>query len=96
MPRLSFLKVSRPVGLDVLGTLYLIGASALLVYALQEGGISHPWTDAAMMWPLVVSTYLWITFFMRQKRIDVKTDQAFGSAVPWTLVTNRFFASAAL
>ncbi|KIL87403.1 hypothetical protein FAVG1_09109 [Fusarium avenaceum] len=67
--RLSFLKVLRSkvrrsnwVRVDVLGILFLLAASVLLVFALEEGGTRYSWSSAVVISPLVLAVALFVAF----------------------------------
>ncbi|EPE26248.1 MFS general substrate transporter [Glarea lozoyensis ATCC 20868] len=76
---------------DVLGFFFLLGASILVVTALQEGGTRYPWTSPVTLVLLVVGIVFWFFFgFWEWYQSKRKTPQE--PVMPWRLATNRYVA----
>ncbi|KAF4968689.1 hypothetical protein FSARC_3975 [Fusarium sarcochroum] len=74
---LSFLKVLRSkvkrsnwARIDVLGIILLLGASVLLVFALEQGGIRYPWRSAAIIASLTLSVLCFIAFGFWETHVE--------------------------
>lgn len=57
-------KVQRSnwVRVDIVGMVFLLAASVLLVFALEEGGTRYPWKSAVVISTLVLAIVLSIAF----------------------------------
>jgi EmrB/QacA subfamily drug resistance transporter len=59
---------ARAHRLDYLGSVLLVGATALLLLMLNWGGATYPWTSPLIIGMAVVSLLLWIAFGVRLRR----------------------------
>lgn len=76
--RLSLLKVLRSkvrrsnwARVDVLGILFLLAASVLLVFALEEGGTRYSWSSAVVISSLVLAVALFIAFGFWEAHVEM-------------------------
>lgn len=78
---------------DALGAFLLLGASILLVAALEEGGIRFAWNSAIIIVFFTISGALWIAFFVWEwyaSREGSKVEPMF----PWRFFGNRVWIGA--
>lgn len=59
--RIKFSKASLK-RIDVFGILFLLAASILLVFALEQGGTRYEWNSATIVAVLVLAGLSWIAF----------------------------------
>ncbi|KAK3905124.1 drug resistance transporter EmrB/QacA subfamily [Staphylotrichum tortipilum] len=55
---------------DFPGAVSLLGASVLLVFALESGGTRYAWASAAVIAPLCLSGVLWVVFVVWEMRLE--------------------------
>lgn len=89
----TLLKIDWP------GMILIFGGTSLLVYALQQGGISHPWSSRDIIIPLDVGLAAFGVLVLHEWLISIRrgysTFRLFNSMepiLPWDLLTNRVFA----
>jgi len=82
--------------LDLLGAVFLLAASALLIFALEEGGNQYSWKSAVILSSLSISLILWAGFIYWEKAVENRFKAAVEPVFPWRLTRNRFFIGAAL
>lgn len=84
--------------LDFLGSLLVISAAVLIVFAFQDAGYSHaenPWVRATFIAPLVAGLICWIGLFAWEGIFE-RCWIAKMAALPLVLVRNRVFAAVIL
>ncbi len=55
--------------IDWLGTAVFTCASTLFLVGITSGGVSHPWSSAAVLAPLVVGVVLYLVFIYIEWRV---------------------------
>lgn len=73
---------------DVVGATLLLGASVLLVAALQEGDVHFEWDSAAIICFFVVSGIFWAAFIAWQWYVSHGTSRV-EPLFPWRFFRNR-------
>lgn len=84
--------------LDFLGSLLVITASVLVVFAFQEAGFSHvekPWARAVFIGPLVAGLICWISLFAWEGVFERLWSKKM-AALPLVLIRNRVFTAVIL
>jgi hypothetical protein len=74
---------------DVVGLLFLLGASILLVTALEEGGTNYSWHSSVTLSLLIISFLLWFLFISWERYQD-RRNTIQEPIFPWRLATDRF------
>lgn len=75
--------------IDVLGAFLSLAASILLVFALQEGGVTYAWSSGAVIASFTLSGLLWAGFIIWERKLSMwKT--VCEPMFPWRLAVNRF------
>lgn len=78
---------------DVLGAISLLGASVLLVFALESGGTRYAWDSGPIISTLVVSGLLWIVFIAWEIYLERKPNATQEPIFPMKLLKNRQLVS---
>ncbi|KAG8167118.1 hypothetical protein KVR01_002807 [Diaporthe batatas] len=84
--------------LDFLGSLLVVSAAVLIVFAFQDAGYSHaenPWANATFIAPLVVGLICWIGLFAWEAAFEHFWSKKM-AALPLVLFRNRVFVAAIL
>jgi hypothetical protein len=74
---------------DFLGAFTSLGASILLVFALEQAGTEYPWNGAAIIASFVLSGVGWVVFISWERRLSLR-DSVCEPMFPWRLACNRF------
>jgi hypothetical protein len=74
--------------LDAFGALLLLGASILLVAALEEGGVRFGWNSAVVIVFFTASGVLWIAFFIWEWFVS-REGSTIEPTFPWRFFSNR-------
>lgn len=92
--------------LDIVGSLILLFASVLVVFAFQQGSLPHTsssgsydsanWKYPIFIVPIVVGSLLWIVLLFYQRLVEVKFPDTISSIFPLRLLRNRVYASTML
>jgi len=75
--------------IDVLGAFLSLTASILLVFALQQGGVTYPWNSGAVIASFILSAILWAGFVIWERKLSM-WKSACEPMFPWRLAINRF------
>jgi len=76
---------------DYMGTGLMLCASILLVLALEQAGTRYPWKSSAILSPLFISMFCWLSFVQCELRIDTdRTDEE--PIFPMRLLKDRVVA----
>jgi hypothetical protein len=75
--------------IDVLGAFLSLTASILLVFALQEGGVTYAWSSGAIIASFTLSGLLWAGFIIWEKKLSM-WNTVCEPMFPWRLAENRF------
>ncbi|KAH8743081.1 major facilitator superfamily transporter [Hyaloscypha finlandica] len=75
--------------IDVLGAFLSLAASILLVFALQEGGVTYAWSSGAIIASFTLSGLLWAGFIIWEKKLSM-WNTVCEPMFPWRLAENRF------
>lgn len=75
---------------DIVGAVLLLGASMLLVTALEEGGVRFAWDSAIIIVFFVVSGVLWATFTVWEWYAS-RDASGVVPMFPWRFFTNRIW-----
>ena len=51
------------------GNLIIIGSTAAVVIALTWGGVTHPWSSAQVLVPLVIGVVGFVVFFIYEAKV---------------------------
>ena len=78
------------VRIDFLGGLLSTAATVLLLFALQQGGVDHAWSDAVIVVSMVVSAVLWISFAAWEVCIE-RFELPIDALIPAQLLKRRLF-----
>lgn len=84
--------------LDFLGSLLVVSAAVLIVFAFQDAGYSHaenPWSNATFIAPLVVGLICWVGLFAWEGACEHFWSDKM-AALPLVLIRNRVFAAVIL
>ncbi|POS69722.1 major facilitator superfamily transporter [Diaporthe helianthi] len=84
--------------LDFSGSLLVVSAAVLVVFAFQDAGYSHaenPWVNATFIAPLVVGLICWIGLFAWEAVFEHFWSEKM-AALPLVLIRNRVFAAVIL
>jgi hypothetical protein len=76
--------------IDVVGALILLGATILLVTAIQEAGTRYAWNSAFVIAMLTVSGVLWLAFLGWSKVVSTMKS-GIESVFPWSFVHSRIW-----
>ncbi|KAH8722881.1 major facilitator superfamily domain-containing protein [Phaeosphaeriaceae sp. PMI808] len=74
--------------IDWLGVVLLLGASVLLVAALENAGLRRPWRSGYVAGMLVVSGLLWFVLLAWQWKVT-RDDSVREPVFPWRFIENR-------
>lgn len=74
--------------IDIIGATLLLGASVLLVTALQEGDVHFAWESAAIICFFVISGLLWVAFIAWQWYVSHQVTRV-EPMFPWRFFRNR-------
>jgi hypothetical protein len=74
---------------DFVGMVVSLGASILVIFALEQGGVAYPWGSGAIVSTFVLSGILWLGFITWERLLS-KRDGMCEPMFPWSLVRNRF------
>lgn len=74
--------------IDWLGAALLLGASVLLVAALENAGLRRPWSSGYVAGMLVVSGVLWLVLLAWQWKVT-RDDGVREPVFPWRFIENR-------
>lgn len=84
--------------LDFLGSLLVVAASVLVVFAFQDAGhsqVENPWSKATFIGPLVAGLVSWIGLFAWEGAFERLWSKKM-AALPLVLIRNRVFAAVIL
>lgn len=59
--------------IDIFGAFFLLAASILLVFALEEGGTRYAWSSAVVIATITLASVSWIAFIGWQYFVDKRT-----------------------
>ncbi|CAG8953094.1 hypothetical protein HYFRA_00003289 [Hymenoscyphus fraxineus] len=76
--------------IDALGTILLLGASALLVTVLEEGGVQLAWRSAVIITCAILSGILWLAFIFWE-RTSGRDDSSENAMFPRRFFGNQIF-----
>ncbi|KAI0482118.1 major facilitator superfamily transporter [Xylariaceae sp. FL0804] len=84
--------------LDYPGSVLVIAASVLVVFAFQSvgSGTTDRWSQAVFIAPLVVGLVAWVGLFAWSFLIEKRWGETMAAALPLRLLRNRVYASAVL
>jgi len=74
--------------IDWLGAFLLLGASVLLVAALENAGLRHPWKSALVAAPLAISGVMFLMLFGWEWKVT-RDDGVREPVFPWRFIENR-------
>ena len=74
--------------IDLIGVTFLLGASVLMVTALEEGGTQYSWRSAITLSLLILAFVLMFAFIFWE-RYQEKRDSLQEPVFPWRLATDR-------
>ncbi|KAH6632551.1 major facilitator superfamily transporter [Chaetomium tenue] len=75
--------------IDYVGAFSSLGASILLVFALEQAGVEYPWNSAPIIVCFVLSGMFWILFIGWERNLSRRTGSC-EPMFPWRLACNRF------
>lgn len=84
--------------LDFLGSLLVVTAAVLVVFAFQDAGYSqseNPWARATFIGPLVAGLICWVSLFVWEGTFEHFWSKKM-AALPLVLIRNRVFAAVIL
>lgn len=82
--------------LDIVGSVLLIGAAALVTFAFQNAGVNpDQWNQAIFLAPLITGIFCWAALFTWQAIVEKRWTHIM-PAFPLKLLRNHVYASAAL
>jgi hypothetical protein len=83
--------------LDIVGCLLLIAASVLVVFALQEGGLSaNAWGTALFITPLVIGCLCWVLLFSWEVIVARLWEDSMVAIFPLRLLKRRVYMASTL
>ncbi|KAK4125841.1 MFS general substrate transporter [Parathielavia appendiculata] len=74
---------------DFLGAFASLATSILLVFALEQAGVEHPWNSAAVIASFVLSAVFWVVFVGWERSLSNRGSIC-EPIFPWRLACNRF------
>lgn len=74
---------------DYIGAILSIAGAILLIYALQTGGTTHPWTSAPILCTLIASLLSILLFFLHSHHLSHTPNAKTGPLFPLRLLRNR-------
>ncbi|CAK7218427.1 hypothetical protein SEUCBS140593_003543 [Sporothrix eucalyptigena] len=82
--------------LDIIGSILLIAAAALVTFAFQNAGVNpDQWNQAVFLAPLITGIFCWLALFSWQAIVEKRWTHIM-PAFPLKLFRNHVYASAAL
>ncbi|KAF2821463.1 MFS general substrate transporter [Ophiobolus disseminans] len=87
-PRATGVASSIRARIDWLGAVLVLGASVLLVVALENAGLRHPWKSALVVAPLTISGVMWVLLLAWEWKVT-RDDGTREPVFPWRFIENR-------
>lgn len=75
--------------IDVLGAVFLLAATTLLVTALSEGEVRFAWDSATIIAFFTVSGVLWLVFLLWEWYVSRHSSTQIEPLFPWRFFRNR-------
>ncbi|KAF4960432.1 hypothetical protein FSARC_10492 [Fusarium sarcochroum] len=75
--------------IDIVGMVVSLGASILLIFALEQGDVAYPWRSGPIISTFVLSGILWIAFVIWERLLSKRSGTC-EPMFPWSLTHNRF------
>lgn len=75
--------------IDFVGAFVSLGASILMIFALEQGGVAYPWRSGTIISIFILSGALWVGFVYWERKLS-KRNGTCEPIFPWRLAHNRF------